>query len=73
MWGTDRDLIDADEYCPGCEHSTVAQDDGSRHYQGCPEQAEMRAAYAEARRSAAALEPAPVELDAGDLTERWYA
>lgn len=48
MWGTDPALIDADEYCVGCEHSTIAQDDGSRHYEGCPEQAKRAAAHAEA-------------------------
>lgn len=56
MWGTDPALIDADEYCVGCEHSTIAQDDGSRHYEGCPERAWMRAAFAAAVSAANALE-----------------
>lgn len=48
MWGTDPALIDADEYCVGCEHSTESQADGSRHYDGCPESARIRATHAAA-------------------------
>jgi hypothetical protein len=57
MWGTDPALIDEDEFCVGCEHSTIADDDGSRHYDGCPERARRAAVHAAAVSAANKLWP----------------
>lgn len=31
MWGTDRAMVTADEFCPGCEREVPG------HYEGCPD------------------------------------
>jgi hypothetical protein len=37
VWGTDRDNVDADEFCPDCEHENSDAGDGSGlHYDNCP-------------------------------------
>jgi hypothetical protein len=35
IWGTPIADVDADEFCPWCEHSLYAQSDGTSHYEGC--------------------------------------
>jgi len=43
IWGTDKDHINADEYCPDCEHPNSYNADGSGpHYDSCPQHPKNR-------------------------------